>query len=147
MEQNTTDQLSNIGLEADSEVRRELGNAAKWSKFLAITVFAICGLVLLFALAASSAISSLLSRFGSYGSLGQLGFGALIGVLVFVMLIVAAVYYFLFNFSAKTKAALATENGDTLNAGVFSLKIFFIISTIAGVLSLINTLYALSQTF
>jgi hypothetical protein len=50
------------------------------------------------------------------------------------------VYYFLYNFSQKIKTALLTENTADLNAGLKSLKIFFIITTSFAIISLLNTI-------
>lgn len=146
MDQMNTDQLSGTGLQVDSEMREHFADGAKWSKFIAVTMFIACGIILLTGLAASSTLSGIFRRLGSFGSFMGMGTGVfflilLIGVGVFAML-----FYFLFNFSLKIRSALTTGNSDSMNAGLSSLKIYFIITGIFGILSLLVTLYTIFQT-
>jgi uncharacterized membrane protein len=146
MEQMNTDQLSGTGLQVDSEVRQHFADGAKWSKFIAVTMFIACGLILLIGLAASSTLATAFSRFGSFGSFMGMGAGIFMIVLILGIAIFAMLFYFLFNFSSKIKSALITGNSDSMNAGLSSLKIYFIIAGIFGILSLLMTLYSLFQT-
>lgn len=142
MENFNQDHLTNMGLDLDREVRLQLNEAAKWSKFIAIVMFVASGLILIFGIAGGAALTATLRKLGGcYGFLGDFDGALLIAVFVFVAAVLALVYYFLFNFSQKTKAALLSENTADFNAGLKSLKTFFIITTVFAILSLLSTLY------
>jgi len=145
MEQFQQDQLSDLNLQVDSEVRQHLGSSAKWTRFISITVFVFCGLFLLIALAASSVIMSTVKKLSpeSFNFLGDASVGIIIGIIIFAVAIMVIVYYFLFNFSAKIKLALLSEDIDALNKGLASLKTFFIITTVFSILALLNSIYTL----
>ena len=59
---------------------------------------------------------------------------------LFLVLVAAFIYFFLFQFATKVKSALATENADQLSSGIKSLKTFFIISTILAGVALLNSI-------
>ncbi|MFT3908214.1 MAG: hypothetical protein QM737_02215 [Ferruginibacter sp.] len=145
MEQFQQDQLSDLNLQVDGEVRQHLGTAAKWSKFISIFVFVFCGIFLLIALAASTVIMSTIRKVSpdTFSFLGDASVGIIIGILVFIIAVMGVVYYFLYNFSVKIKLALLSEDVDALNKGLASLKTFFIITTIFSVLALLNSIYTL----
>ena len=144
MENSEQDHLAEMDLQLEGEVRHQLNDAAKWSKFISIVVFIACGLVLVFGTMGGAAIFNSFRRLGNVGDIFT-GFGGsmLIVVIFFIVAVVALVYYFLFNFSGKIKNALITENIAELNAGLRSLKIFFIITTVFAILSLLNTIIKL----
>lgn len=140
MENTQNDLLSNIDLEIDNPVRQQLYESAKWSRFIAIVMFIAAGLILIAGLAGGAALSGTFRRIGGSYQL----FDELTGPLLIILFVVFAglivlVYYFLYAFSAKIKNALVAENKQELNAGLKSLKIFFIITTAIAALSLLNT--------
>ncbi len=141
MEQFGQDKLNDVGLQVDHEVRQQLTESSKWARFIAITVFSFCGLMVLVGVAASSVFMNAFSRVSSLGSLGGASAAVLSVVIVIVVAIVAVVYYFLYNFAVKVKAAMLSEDNEKFNAGISSLKIFFIITTIGGIISLLASLY------
>lgn len=140
MENQQQDHLSQMDIQIDNGARHQLNEAAKWGKFLSLVIFIGCALMLLFGIIGGSA---LVKTFGaitpaavSWGEYGAL----FIGIIVFVVAIISFVYYFLYQFSVKVKSALMSENPDQFNAAIKSLKTFFIITTIAGGLSLLSSL-------
>jgi len=144
MENSEQDHLAGMDLQLEGEVRHQLNDAAKWSRFISVVVFFACGLVLVSGTIGGAAIFNSFRRLGNAGDIFT-GFGGsmLIVVIFFMVAVVALVYYFLFNFSAKIKSALISESITELNAGLRSLKIFFIITTVFAILSLLNTIVKL----
>lgn len=150
MEQMRTDHLSGENeLEIDSHAGRQLSEAAKWARFIAITVFAICGLLLLMVILAASIVENAFDAFGGYGAaLSASGNkGALISVIVIIGLIVSGAYYLLFDFGNKTKVAVSTEDHPKLTGGLKSLRIFFVITTVLSILGLLRSLSNMGSDF
>jgi hypothetical protein len=142
MENFNQDHLTNMGLDLNGEVRLQLNEAAKWSKFIAIVMFIASGLILIFGIAGGAALTAALRKLGGgYDFLGDFEGAVLIVVFVFVAAVLALVYYFLFSFSQKTKVALLSENTADFNAGLKSLKTFFIITTVFAILGLLSSIY------
>ena len=145
MENLEQDHLIEMDLHIDDDVRQQLYEAGKWTKFISIVMFVACGLLLLTALLGGVSLLSVFRNIGSaYGYFGELGGVILISIIVVFAGVLALVYYFLFNFSRKIKTALLTNNTADLNAGLKSLKIFFIITTVFAIISLLNNI---SQLF
>jgi heme/copper-type cytochrome/quinol oxidase subunit 2 len=132
------DQLKDIGLQLDNDARQHLFEAGKWAKFIAIVVFAGCALFLLAAMLSGTKLASAFQM----GSFGQDSLLIIILIVLFIIAIVGAVFYFLFNFSRKIKKGLIEENTESLNSGLRSLKVYFIITSIFAILSLLSTLYS-----
>jgi hypothetical protein len=142
MENFNQDHLTNMDLEMNGEVRLQLNEAAKWTKFISIIMFIACGLILIFGIAGGAAVTRILKKLGgTYDVLGDFNGAILILIVVLVVAVLALVYYFLFNFSKKIKTALLSENTADFNAGLKSLKIFFIISTVFAILGLLSNVY------
>jgi hypothetical protein len=145
MENLEQDHLTEMDLHIDDDVRQQLYEAGKWSKFISIVMFVACGLLLLMAVLGGAALLSVFRNIGSaYGFIGEFGGAVLIAIIVLLAAVLALVYYFLFNFSNKIKTALLANNTADLNAGLKSLKIFFIITTVFAIISLLNSI---SQLF
>jgi len=141
MENMEDDHLTEMDLRVDADVRQQLQDAGKWTRFISIVMFVGCGLLLMLFIIGGARFLSVFSTLRSaYGFLGEFGFAAIFIVVLIVIAVVALIYYFLFNFSQKIKTALVTENTADLNAGLRSLKIFFIITTVFAMLSLLNTI-------
>jgi hypothetical protein len=141
MENLEEDHLTEMDLNIDGDVRQQFYETAKWTKFISIVMFIVCGFVLLIGVFGGALFLSAFRSIGSrYGFLGDFGGAALILVVVVFVAVMGVVYYFLYNFSQKIKTALLTENTADLNAGLKSLKIFFIITTSLAIISLLNTI-------
>ena len=141
--------LDNLDLEIDQEVARSVSEASKWAKFISILMFIFCGLMLLALLTMSSdfmkGVNEGLRR---YGSLFEDSDGTVFFVLLIIaLLLITVMYYFLFNFSRKTKIAVVSESNDELNNGFNSLKIYFILYAAFGILGIISTIIALFKLF
>ncbi len=139
MEDQQTDLLTNIDLETDGQVRQQLYASARWTKFIAVAMFIVAGLILIIGIVSSASLGSTLRRFSrQYAIFGGYDGPFLIIVFIVVAVVIAGIYSFLFNFSEKVKKALVAENKQDLNAGLRSLKIFFIVTTVIAILTLLN---------
>lgn len=142
MENFQKDFLGDQGLQVDHEVRQQFQESAKWAKFISISAFVIFGIVLIaFGFGGSAMVAQMknLETFSEFDSLGNgLGFGIILTILLVVFAIIGVVYYFLYNYAAKIKLALSTDNTETLNKGLLSLKIFFIITAVFSIITLIS---------
>jgi hypothetical protein len=143
------DQLTNLDLEIDYEAKQSLTNAAYWAKFISIFIFSCSALIILLLVVASSAFTNGFKRgFGqALGIFEAFNGGALLAVFFVVLLLIAVVYYFLYNFGVKVKAAMLTDNVEQLNSGLSSLKIYFIIMGVFGILGIVTSLYAFVNIF
>lgn len=141
MENPAPDHLSEMDLQLDGEVRQQLYTAAKWARFISVIVFIGCAIMLIFGVAGGAAIINAFQRLGTFSDLfGGFGGTLFVVIIVLVVAVVVFVYYFLFHFAAKIKNALLGESTAELNAGLKSLRIFFIITTVFAMLSLLNTI-------
>lgn len=144
MENVQHDHLINMDLEIDSNVHQQLNDAGKWTRFISIVMFVASGLILLFGVIGGAALSNVFRNLGSgYSVLGDFDGGIFIAIVAFVAIVLAVVYYFLFDFSNKIKTALLSENIGEFNKGLRSLKTFFIITTIFAIISLLSSVYNL----
>lgn len=145
MEQFQQDQLSDLKLQVDSEVRQHLNSSAKWSKFISVTVFIFSGLVLLIAVGGSTAIIAAMEKMSgrNLGFITSNYLWVIMGTMVFALAVFVFIYYFLFNFAAKIRSALMSEDVDVLNRGLGSLKSYFIITTVFSILMLLINIYNL----
>ena len=142
MENSEQDHLTNMDLQIDNQVRQQLGEAGKWTKFISIVVFIVCGLLLILGIIGGATIGNSFRRFEEiYGSAVFFNSTFMVIVILLFVVILTLTYYFLFNFSSKIKNALLSDNTVELNTGLKSLKTFFIISTVLAILSLLVSLY------
>ena len=126
-EQNQNEESPLFGLTIDPMIRSHLSETARWAKFLSIIGFIGCGLIVLLGIFLSVNFDSLQRR-NSYDNGTQVfaGLGAVVG---FVYIIGALLYFFpclfLFRFSNKMKASLASENQESLTVAFQNLKILY----------------------
>jgi uncharacterized membrane protein YjgN (DUF898 family) len=128
MEQNQNSSL--FGLNIDATGQSNLGDAARWAKFLAIVGMVMCILIVIIGIFAATALSSIESNFqrdfggrSAYGSSGM-------GVTVVVMYILIAVIYFfpcmfMLRFSNHMQNALKANDQASLNESLKYLKVTF----------------------
>lgn len=111
--------FSSSDLVITTESKNYLLFAAKWASFLSIIGFITLGLMILGGL--------LMFAIGS--SFSRIGAGAQIGVLAFVYIGMAVIYffpiYYLFLFGQKIKKAVKSTDQNDLEAGFENLKSCF----------------------
>jgi hypothetical protein len=141
------DNLNNYDeLELDDSVKSSIAEMAKWTRFISVTSFIAVGFLLLMAILFAGALASsaaLIPQFDKLGALAGMGAGAIIFVFMLLGIIVFVVYYFIFNFSKKAKAALVTNDATTLTQAFSSLQTYFIISAVFAIFGVLFSLYSL----
>ena len=116
----TNENLLAAELQIDTTAHAYLAETAKWGNFLGILGFILSGIIGIAALFAGTLMGSLSNTYGGSSSIMGAGF------ITVVYLIIAGVYFFkslyLYLFSSKMKAALFTNDQDTLNNSFLNLK-------------------------
>jgi hypothetical protein len=132
MEENP--QQSLIELNVDYDAGNILRETARWTKFISIVGIIGVALLLLCLLFAGTMITTLSSRmlpgFEGYT-------GILISAVIIVVAILGLMVSLLYRFSTNIKKGIDTQDQELFNKGLSSLKIYFIISGVFAVLSLL----------
>jgi H+/Cl- antiporter ClcA len=136
------DSLSSIGLRMDDEVKQQLMESSKWTKFISILMVSFCGILLIGGIMGSASFMLLLEKFGGFGDnkLGMLagyGAGIIIAAVVFIVILLVVIYYFLYRFATQIKTGIITENVQSVNSGFSALKTHIIIVTILSIIMLL----------
>lgn len=136
MEQNQNTSLFDMNM--DSTAQGHLLSVSKWTKFIAITAFITIGIILLLVLANGSEILNSISALSSLGG-GDIDSFALVILLVVVVILVLWVY-FLLSASTNLKKGLESRNTAIIAEGFKSMRIYFVISFVISILSLLSSL-------
>jgi Family of unknown function (DUF5362) len=124
MEQSGNTNLFDLHLDQSSI--NYLGEAARWSRFLAIIGFIYCGLMVLCGLFIGSIMSMLAPAMGggesAFSTIGSAFTGFF--VISFALLLFFPAYY-LFNFSTKLRRAIQNNDQPVLTESLKNLKSFF----------------------
>ena len=126
-------------LSIDDSSQHSLEQSAKWARFLAI-VF-ICAAVIVsvvFVFAGENILNSFTNKFG---------FSYVGSIFLFILLVFLAIFsvfiVYLYRFSSLTTKAIRETNQDDLEKGVSSLKTYFIMVGVLGIIGLLFSLIAL----
>ena len=115
----SNESLLNAELQIDTTSHAYLAETAKWCNFLGILGFILSGIIGIVALFAGTFLGAMSSGFGSSSMISG-------GLVTVVYLILAAVYFFmslfLYRFATKMKAALYSNDQDSLNNSFLNLK-------------------------
>ena len=125
-------------LKIDEETSGYLIETSRWSKFIAITILALTAIFCLILIFFWKFVIGAMNLSLWYYRWSQSNLILLIAALAILIASVVVAYYYLINFSGKIKTGIETENMETVNEGLKSLKIHFII---IGVLIGIKILY------
>ncbi len=127
----TNENLLNSDLQIDSVAHAHLAETAKWGNFLSIVGFILSAILAIMALFAGTLMGSMSNAYGGSSAIGA-------GFVTVLYLIIAVVYFFmslyLYRFSAKTKAALYTNDQESFNNGLMNLKNLY---KLMGILTII----------
>lgn len=116
-----------------------LKETVRWSRFLAIVGFIGLGVCILAILTASSVITPMIQRYYGFNSAGLVGVAVGFSLIVLSVLVVLVVM--LYRFSVFTRRGIETQDQVLFNNGLNSLKVYFLISGVLGIISLISTIY------
>lgn len=142
-----TDQLTGTNLQIDSDTSTHISGAGKWAKFIAIVAFCACGIGLMVALFGAAFFERAFGQFlpGAFRFAGA-GTGIFILLILVIVGVMVYIYYLLYNFGQKAPAAVEQGDHNLLAKSLGSLKIYFIISTVLAMLSLLLTLMTMANT-
>lgn len=130
-------------LSINQVVADRLQSITKWSRFLGIVGFIFVALFVLFLVAFSTQIS----RLGEvYPSLAKFPVSILYLVGLVGIAITGVLLYFLLRFASLTQRALQSRSQEQLNKGLESLKTFYAIYAVIGIISLaLNLIVAITS--
>ena len=122
----------------DSVTQNHLLGISKWTKFISLSI-AIA--IALFIVAMLAIGSQFLQAFSQYSFM--MGSDSIL-VIVLIFLVIFAIMgvwlYFLYRTSTKLRKGLETRSSTDIADGLKSLKIFFVISFVFSLLSLLTTI-------
>lgn len=158
MEQDQNTSLFGLGI--DNISRSHLTEAAKWARFLAICGFVFIGLIVIYGIVVSFVIVNMASTMSQFDTTAnENSLENLMGIGMIIIYIICAViaffpYYFLLRFANKMKAALISNDQDSLNGSFQNLKILYrymgilmiisLVLIVFGILSMLATVAMLS---
>ena len=137
----TATQENLISLNVDYDAGNALKETVKWTRF--ISIFGMVFLVL-FALGMAFAGAMLMGTFAKFFPLLEAFAGVFVFIAIFFILIFGFFIYLLYRFSTQVKRGIELQDQALFNSGLNSLKIYFIIS---GVLAILSLLGNISQLF
>lgn len=126
-------------MQLDADAQSSLLSVSKWTNFIAVTGFIIGALVLILAAAYGSEIIQSFSALLSIGG-GEEVAGTILVVLGIVVVLLAVWIYFLLRASGLIRRGLASRNSAMLADGFRAMRIYFVISFVISLLSLLSTL-------
>ena len=135
------DHLRDFGLQLDREVKKHFFEAGKWGKFIGVVVFIVSGILLVVGIIGGNELAKVANKLLKKEMFDVDLFGIFVVLLLFVVAIAVVTYYFLFNFGIKMKAGLLSNDTEKVNMGFRSLKIFFMITTVLAIASLLLSIY------
>ena len=139
--------LESGGLDVDQESSAHLLTTSKWTRFIAILFFVACALAILLLFTGGMRSFGNLSRLSNIPLFGMEETGIFLVIAFIFIAMYFVTYFFLFRFSNFTREALVSENTETLNKGLKSLKTYFILSASLAALLLLFTLVFVFNLF
>ena len=132
-----------FGLGIDHISKSHLSEAARWARFIAICGFIFLGLMVIYGIVISFVFANMTSKMNEFdnGSNAR-DLSNMMGVGMIIFYIICAVisffpYYFLLRFANKMKAALISNDQETLNSSFQNLKILYRYVGILMIISLV----------
>jgi hypothetical protein len=147
MEQDQNTSLFGLGI--DNISKSHLSEAAKWARFLAICGFVFLGLMVVYGIFMSFVFANMMGTMSKYDSTYSTNsLKSIMGAGMIIFYIVCAViaffpYYFLLRFANKMKAALVSNDQDSLNGSFQNLKILYRYMGILMIISLAFMIFAI----
>ncbi|HXB44613.1 MAG TPA: hypothetical protein VNV85_11170 [Puia sp.] len=133
MEESTQEPL--LSLNVDNDAGNILKETARWAKF--ISIVGIIGVVLM-ALALALAGTYLITLYSQMFPIIEGFAGAFIFLAFILVAILGFLVYLLYRFSTLIKKGIETQDQIVFNSGLQALKIYFIISGVFAILSLLG---------
>jgi hypothetical protein len=126
-----------FGMQADSLMQSRLDSISKWGKFISITALVI---VILMGLVFFVARDQIIEGVTGVLDLDKNLAGALIAIIAVLSLLGIAWIIFLLRACIFIKQGLLSRNSDRLAEGFKAMRIFFVLSMIISLLSILGTI-------
>jgi hypothetical protein len=124
-------------MQADSLTQSRLNSISKWGKFISISVLIMVTLcTLVFFVARDEIMAAVTKVIDLDNSLA----GALIAIVALFAALFVAWFFFLLRASTLIKQGLLANNSDKLAEGFKAMRIFFGLSIVISILSILGTL-------
>ena len=133
MEENPQETL--LSLNVDYDAGNILKETARWTKFIAVVGIIGVAIVLLALALAGNYITTIYSKM--FPGI-QIFAGAIIFFAFIVVAILGFMVFLLYRFSTLVKKGIETQDQSIFNNGLNALKIYFIISGVFAILSLLG---------
>ncbi len=141
MEQEQSQEKSLFDINMDGNTQANILSVSKWGKFISVTGFIVCGLILILFAAYGEVI---IKQVAAIFSMGQADLaGALIAVVVIGLILVVCWIYFLFRSSGLLREGLQSHDSAKLAEGFKAMRIYFIFSFIISLLGILSNLISL----
>lgn len=114
-----------------------LGEACRWTRFLSILGMVILVIILGALIVAGSFFTNALSSYFPGLNNAFLG-GAIIAVFLVIAAVGGVLIFLLYRFSTLMRLALRAQSQEAFNKALAALKVYFIISGVFGILSLLS---------
>ncbi|HEX4372671.1 MAG TPA: hypothetical protein VHZ50_05130 [Puia sp.] len=139
MEENP--QQSLIELNVDYDAGNILREITRWTKFIAITgIIGVACLMLILLFGGNRVITSISDRYMS----GSENFrGLILFAIVIIIAVLGLIVFLLYRFSTLIKRGIEMQDQESFNKGLNSLKIYFIISGILALITVLSNLTGL----
>lgn len=138
-----------FGLGIDHISKGHLSEAARWAKFLAVCGFIFLGLLVIYGMIMSFVFANMTSKMSEFDNTSNTSdLGNIMGIGMIIFYIICAViaffpYYFLLRFANKMKAALISNDQETLNSSFQNLKILYRYMGILMIISLVVIVFGI----
>ena len=126
-----------------------MSEAARWAKFLAVCGFIFLGLLVIYGMIMSFVFANMTSKMSEFDNTSTTGdLSNIMGIGMIIFYIICAViaffpYYFLLRFANKMKAALISNDQETLNSSFQNLKILYRYMGILMIISLVVIVFGI----
>lgn len=141
MDQHQETSLFDMNMDANTQTY--LQSISKWSRFISITGFVMGGLFLLLFAAYGRQILSAFAILASAGD-GETA-GIIIAIIIVGSVLVGCWLFFLFRSSKLINQGLTSKDSILISEGFKSMRIYFIISFIISVLTILSSLSTMTQ--
>jgi hypothetical protein len=131
-----------LDLNVDYDAGNLLKDTSRWTKFIAVVGIIGVAMMLLVLLLGGSYLVGLYSRILP-------GIEAYTGLVVFVMvlfmIVLGTMVFLLYQFSNLVRRGIEIQDQELFNKGLYSLRIYFIMSGLFAILALIGNLVNLTK--
>jgi hypothetical protein len=141
-------QESFLQMHVDYDSGNILRETVRWSRFLSIVgIVGISICVLAFALAGSALLAAFATLSPSFEGLQSMGGVIVIVIMLVILAIVGYIVFMLYRFSVLTRRAIEQQDQALFAQGMRCLKMYFLITGVFAVLSLLGNLLSITKLF